>query len=78
MSYPLDRLRGRYRSMALIETLNAVILLPGLFWFFGWPLTVANLSGAIACAVLLRPLGCPDWSPPYWPCWSRSTTSTSS
>lgn len=39
--------------MALIETLNAVILLPGLFWFFGWPLTVANLSGAIACAVLL-------------------------
>ncbi|OYO18764.1 hypothetical protein BI335_06930 [Enemella evansiae] len=53
MSYPVRRLRGRYRSLALIETFNAVILLPGMFWFFGWPLTVANLSGAVACGVLL-------------------------
>lgn len=53
MSYPLDKLRGRYRSLAFLEAFNALILFPGLFWYFGWPLSMPNLAGLGACGVLL-------------------------
>lgn len=62
MAYPPEKLPGRYRSMAILEVLNALVVLPLLLGAFGMPATVANLGGALAVAVTLLVGGAYWWA----------------
>lgn len=60
MTYPWEELRGRFRSMAIMEVVNAVVTLPVVFLLWRWPPSGPNLAGA-ACVAALLFIGSAYW-----------------